>query len=131
MRIGVDLIEIERLVRTIERRPSFLDRVYTERELQMAATLQGHRRNEFLAGRFAAKEAVVKALRLTLQGGRALRGIEILKNPSGAPELHLHGCARHAAETANVGTHDISITHDKGKAIAFAAFLIDDQPEKM
>lgn len=120
MRVGVDVVEIARLARIIERYRAFLDRVYTERELQTGDSLRGSRRDEFFAGRFAAKEAVAKALRIGIGGGAILKEIEIVRCPDGSPQLYLHGCAHQAAQAFS--GYDVSISHDAGVAVGFAIF---------
>lgn len=115
MEIGLDLIEIDR-VAAAARKPRFLERVYTEAEQQRCL----HRRNpgEELAGRFAAKEAVIKVL------GRRVpwRDIEILAEPSGKPYVVLHGRARELAAGARIA---ITITHSRGHAAACALLWHD------
>jgi len=112
---GVDIIEIERVQRTLDRHGDrFLTRVYTELE---AAFCRG-RINE-LAARFAAKEAVMKVLG-TGARGVAWREIEIIPNHRGKPLVYLHGRARERAEYIELQSLDISLTHSDGHAVAFA-----------
>ena len=100
MRVGVDVVEIARIVRAIERAPSFIDRVYTERELQLANDCEGSRRNELLAGRFAAKEAALKALQVGIGKLSWLKEVEIVYSLNGSPKLKLLGTiAKMAAES--------------------------------
>lgn len=98
MGVGVDIIEIVRLARTIEKFPSFLARVYSDRELQIAQSYRGSRRDEFPAGRFAVKEGVAKALRIGIGGGTLLKQAEILRDRHGVPQLCGHGQFQEAAE---------------------------------
>src|SRR5579885_3693290 len=103
--IGVDIIEIDRVRQSVERfGPRFLDRVYTEAE---QAYCRG--RAPQLAGRFAAKEAVSKALGT---GIRRIhwRNIEILPNRAGAPIVTLHGRAKQRAETLGLTGLEVSIS---------------------
>ncbi|MBD0320653.1 MAG: holo-ACP synthase, partial [Gemmatimonadetes bacterium] len=97
MGVGVDLVEIARLGRVLERHPSFAERHFTPGERQRAELLPPGRRLEFLAGRFAAKEAALKALGAGISGGVALAEIETEVAPSGAPVLRLRGAALQAA----------------------------------
>ena len=103
---GVDLIEIARIRAVLERRGSrFLNRIYTQRERDYC----GGRVAE-LAVRFAAKEAVMKALGTGMRG-IAWREIEILANARGKPVVLLHGRARARANRTGLRDIDISLTH--------------------
>lgn len=109
---GIDVIEIERIERTVARwGERFLHRVYTEAEI---AYCRG--RTQSLAGRFAAKEAVSKALGV---GIRTLRwvDIEILPDRRGKPHVYLHGKAADIAATLGLSHFDVSITHSRTDAI--------------
>jgi len=112
---GVDLVEIERLT-TIKPaiRARFLERVYTERELTECGDI-----DISLAGRFAAKEAVAKALRTGI-GPISWQEIEILRADNGAPVLHLHGNAQKVAEKLEIETWSVSISHSRAHAVAMA-----------
>jgi holo-[acyl-carrier protein] synthase len=123
---GVDIIEIERVQRTLDRHGDrFLKRVYTELE---AAFCRG-RINE-LAARFAAKEAVMKVLG-TGARGVAWREIEIIPNHRGKPLVYLYGRARERAEYIELQSLDISLTHSDGHAVAFAVGQSRDlEPER-
>ncbi|MCY3920702.1 MAG: holo-ACP synthase [Chloroflexi bacterium] len=112
---GVDLIEIER-VRDVHRRHGgrFLDRIYTAREQDYC----GDRLHE-LAARFAAKEAVMKALG-TGARGVGWREIEVLANARGKPVVLLHGRARARANRLDIRSVEVSMTHERSLACAFA-----------
>jgi holo-[acyl-carrier protein] synthase len=106
--VGVDLCEVGRIRRTLERTPGFVDRVYTQAE-------QGYCRSANdptarFAVRFAAKEAVLKALGVGL-GACPLRDIEVVRDTSGAPSLVLHGAAATLAAERGVTAWQISLTH--------------------
>jgi holo-[acyl-carrier protein] synthase len=107
--VGIDLIEIERVERALERQPRLAERLFTERELAYAADRA--RPGRHLAARFAAKEAVIKAL------GRPvpLREIEVVGGKP--PTLELHG---RAAEVAGDREIAISLTHASEVAGAVA-----------
>ena len=109
--VGIDLLEIERLERALERHPRLADRIFTEAERDYARARA--RPGRHLAARFAAKEAVVKALGLS--GGFGLREIEILAGQP--PTLRLSG---RAAEVANGERIDVSLTHSRDYAAAVA-----------
>ena len=109
--LGIDLIEIERVERALERRPRLADRLFTPAELAYA---NGHARpGRHLAARFAAKEAVIKAL------GRSVppREIEIEIEPGEPPTVRLRGEAAAVADGAEIA---ISLTHSRESAAAVA-----------
>jgi len=121
LRTGVDLIEIERIQTAIDRHGSrFLARVYTAREL---VHCQG--RVESLAGRFAAKEAVAKALGTGIwRHGVGWTDIEVLRDlQSGAPQLQLHNAAATCASTLGLHEWSVSLSHDRARAIAFVVAI--------
>jgi holo-[acyl-carrier protein] synthase len=109
--VGVDLIEIERLERALERRPRLAERVFWPAELEAA---NRGRPGEHLAARFAAKEAALKCLGI---GGLGLRDVEVVGGGDSAPELRLHGRAAEAAESLGVKL-SVSLTHSRELAAA-------------
>jgi holo-[acyl-carrier protein] synthase len=109
--IGIDLLEIERLERALERHPRLAERVFTAGEREYAAARA--RPGRHLAARFAAKEAVVKALGLS--GGFGLREIEVVAGEP--PTVRLSGRAAEAARAKRV---EISLTHSRDMAAAVA-----------
>jgi len=109
--VGIDLLEIDRLERALERRPRLAERLFTEAEREYAAARA--RPGRHLAARFAAKEAVVKALGLS--GGFGLREIEIVAGEP--PTVRLSG---RAAEVAAGRRVDVSLTHSRDNAAAVA-----------
>jgi holo-[acyl-carrier protein] synthase len=109
--VGIDLLEIDRLERALERRPRLAERLFTASEREYAAARA--RPGRHLAARFAAKEAVVKALGLS--GGFGLREIEIVAGEP--PTVNLSGGAAAAAAGRRV---DISLTHSRENAAAVA-----------
>ncbi len=110
---GVDLVEIERIQDTIERHGErFLRRIYTPQELsQVGGNLAS------LAVRFAAKEAVAKALGTGI-GAVRWQEIEVLHGPEREPLLQLYGAARRQAEAMGLSTWSISLSHTTTHAIA-------------
>lgn len=86
--IGLDLVEMDRVKKSMERSTKFQKRILTIRELQIFETLSDARKVEFLAGRFAAKEAYAKAIGTGIGAGCELQQIEILKNELGKPVLY-------------------------------------------
>ncbi len=109
--IGIDLLEIDRLERALQRRPRLAERLFTEAEREYSAAKARPARH--LAARFAAKEAVVKALGLT--GGFGLREIEVVAGEP--PTVRLSGAVAEAAGGARV---EISLTHSRDNAAAVA-----------
>lgn len=117
LRTGVDLIEIDRIRKAIDRHGErFLRRVYTREELSQSCD-----RLESLAGKFAAKEAAAKALGTGLwRDGIGWLDFEVRKDPaSGAPDLLLHRAAAERAAQLGLHTWSLSISHDRTRAIAF------------
>jgi holo-[acyl-carrier protein] synthase len=114
-RIGLDLLEIARLERALERRPRLAQRVFSERELAYASARA--RPAMHLAARFCAKEAVGKALGMSAW---ELRDIEVVSpTGGGAPEIALHGAVAQRAREVG-GTVRISLTHTSEQAGAVA-----------
>jgi len=113
--IGVDIIEIPRIARAIDRLGErFLRRIYTDRELQ-----RYRNRVPSLATRFAAKEAIMKVLGTGFRG-LSWQEIEILSAPSGKPVVHLHGKARTRAEALGIRSVTVSLSDSKEYAVAMA-----------
>ena len=107
--IGVDIIELDRIAEAV-RRDRFRTRVFTEAEQQYCDACEGPER---YAGRFAAKEAVAKALGISL----SWRDVEIVRAASGAPSARLHG---KAAERLGARQILVSISHCRAYAVAQA-----------
>ncbi len=121
--VGIDVILISRVRKVLERHPErFLQRVYTPEEV---AFCRG--RVHELAARFAAKEAVMKALG-TGARGLAWREIEILPNRRGKPLVYLHGDAKKRGETIGLQGVDISLTHEGDLAIAAVVGTAEASP---
>ena len=112
--VGTDIIEIQRIEQAIRsRQDSFLRRIYTEAELELCRN-----RTSSLAARFAAKEAVMKALG-TGANGVSWRDIEILSNSQGAPVVRLHHRAERKAEGNGIAKFSVTMSHCKEYAVAF------------
>jgi holo-[acyl-carrier protein] synthase len=111
--VGIDLLEIERLERALERRPRLAERLFTEAERGYAAGRA--RPGQHLAARFCAKEAVAKALGLEAW---SFRDVEVLSG-SGAPTVRLSGAAADRATTLRVRV-EVSLTHTRRDAAAVA-----------
>lgn len=111
---GVDLIEIARIDEVASRHGKYyLERVYTPAELEYCG-----RRAESLAGRFAAKEAVAKALGTGI-GDVSWKDIEILGDEQNAPVLRLYGMAESKAKELGLTTWSVSISHSQSHSVAF------------
>ena len=112
--IGVDIIDIERIAQSIARfEDRFLRRVFTQPELDYC-----NGRIESLAARWAAKEAVAKALGCGI-GQVALREIEVINDDRRRPTIQLHGAAANLAAQLGISTFAVSLSHAKDYAIAF------------
>jgi len=85
--IGIDLVEMQRIKEMIEKQPKFLDRILTENEMTVFHSLSKKRQVEFLAGRFAAKEACSKAFGTGIGKEISFQDIEILNDEKGKPIL--------------------------------------------
>jgi len=115
---GVDIVEVKRIAEMVERHADhFLDRVFTAGENSYAAS-SPRRRAEHLAGRFAAKEAALKALGTGWRSGIAWTDVEVRLEPSGRPNLVLHGAAESAALASGITAWHVSISHTDDLAIA-------------
>ena len=112
--VGVDLIEIPRIQRSLDDfGERFLNRVYTENE-----RARYRNRVSELAARFAAKEAISKALGTGIRGIR-WRDMEVLSNRRGKPIVVLHGTSAERAKLLGITDFDISLTHSRTDAMAF------------
>ena len=120
--IGTDLIEVERVQAAMERHPeSFGKRVFTQAENAYC----GKKKNAHVhyAGRFAAKEAVLKALGVGLRGGIHWTDVEVANDPLGKPLVTLSGKTLEIAKEKKTQQLEISITHCKGFANAVAVLV--------
>ncbi|MFM7061580.1 MAG: holo-ACP synthase [Actinomycetes bacterium] len=118
--LGTDLVEIGRFRAVLDRRPRIADRVFEARE---RAALAGRRDPvPGLAARFAAKEAVMKALGVGL-GAFALAQVEVERGADGAPTLRLHGRAAALAADRGVREWRLSLSHSDTTAMAVALAL--------
>src|SRR3712207_3729006 len=118
MRVGLDLIEITRIRRALERYPTFRERCFTEAERAYCDSRPNPA--ESYAGRFAAKEAVGKALGFGVARAFAWRDIEIVGRPK--PSVRLSGRVQAWAERVGAGALDLSMTHSR--ELAAAIFVV-------
>ena len=118
LRTGVDMIEIERVRASLERRGDrLLNRLFTPQEIGEVGE-----RIESLAGRFAAKEAVAKAFSTGI-GDISWQEIEILRGPNKEPVLCLRGAAQELSDQLGITEWSLSISHSHSHAIAFVVAL--------
>jgi holo-[acyl-carrier protein] synthase len=118
LRTGVDLIEISRIEEVVSRHGKhYLERVYTPAELELCG-----KRAESLAGRFAAKEAVAKALGCGI-GEVDWKEIEILEDALHAPALQLNGKAAQKANELRLTNWSVSLSHSQSHAVALVVAI--------
>lgn len=113
--LGIDLVDVPRFAAVLARRPSIKDRLFTPGELAYAGALADPVPS--LAARFAAKEAVMKALGVGL-GAFSFADVEVRRRPSGEPWLALSGKAAELAHRRGAGTWLLSLTHTSSSAAA-------------
>lgn len=113
--IGVDIIELDRVKKAVERE-AFVKRVYTDAEIEYCHS-RGKSGAMSFAGRFAAKEAVMKAFGTGLRNG-SMQDIEIINDELGAPQVRLSGWFGDFAREKAVKKIWVSISHSKESAVA-------------
>jgi holo-[acyl-carrier protein] synthase len=114
--IGTDVVDVSRLATSLRRRTEFADEVFGSDERRFC---DSQRRPELhYAARFAAKEAFLKALGLGIQSGVALRDIEVVRDPGGAPRLRLGPTASAALARTGGEATVLSLSHCHRVAIA-------------
>ena len=119
--MGVDLAEVQRVRAAIERRGQrILLRLFTARE--RAYCERARNRYERYAGRFAAKEAAMKALGTGWRSGVRWVDLEVVRQPGGRPVMMLHGEARKIGERLGVKHIAMTITHTETQALAQVIF---------
>src|SRR5262245_24549068 len=120
--IGTDIIECPRIGRMIEQHGElFLRRVYTEREIRYCQARK--HAIEHFAGRWAAKEAILKAMGTGRSHGIAWTHIEVRNRPGNGPQVLVCGAAREIARERRIGDILISISHCRTYAVAYALAL--------
>lgn len=106
--IGIDIVEIGRIKKMMEKQSKFVQRILTDREQDVLQALTGDRKAEYLAGRFAAKEAYAKAVGTGIGKDLSFRDIEIQKDERGKPFI---------VKPKQTGVH-LSISHSEEYAVA-------------
>ena len=123
---GIDIVETARIRKLVEEHAEhFLDRVFTSGE-QAYCAMNPKRYFEHLAGRFAAKEAVLKVLGTGWRGGIAWTDIEVTKEPSGQPRIQLTGECERIAKQIGISRWHLSISHIETHATASAIGMRGD-----
>lgn len=114
--IGVDIVEVERMAKALENGGALMNRVFTEEEISYCMA----RRNRFqhFAGRFAAKEAALKALGTGWTQGIRWKDVDVREGDLGKPEINFHGRAREIFEASGARRALVTITHADKYAVA-------------
>jgi holo-[acyl-carrier protein] synthase len=119
--LGLDIAEIDRIEAAIVRHgTAFIERLFTPGEVAYCERYKN--KFERYAGRFAAKEAAMKALGTGWSGGVRWRDIEVVREPTGKPSLQLAGVARQIADHLGVKSIALTITHSGNLALAEVIF---------
>jgi holo-[acyl-carrier protein] synthase len=116
--IGIDIVEVSRIKSAIAKQKKFLERIYSNQEIRLSD--RGKFRYEELAGRFAVKEAILKAIKTGWRRGIKFKDIIVLNEKSGAPYVTLHGKAKEIADSLGVKNVFVSISHTKDLAVGLA-----------
>ena len=122
--IGVDMREIARMEKVLARRPSFAHRVFTEEE--RAYCNKTARPAQHFAARFAAREAVLKALGTGFSQGIGLADVSVVNNEAGRPEAVLAGRAREVAAEQGIVEVALSLSYTHDIAVANAVAMTDE-----
>jgi holo-[acyl-carrier protein] synthase len=120
VKVGLDLIEIERISAALERYPSFRERCFTDAEREYCDSRANPAQH--YAARFAGKEAVGKALGFGVARAFAWKDVEIAGRPK--PSVRLSGRLEEWSERVGAGEIDLSMTHSKGMAAAVAVVML-------
>lgn len=119
--IGIDAVEVNRIRKAVNKKGKFLERVFSVREIKLSQ--RGKFRFEELAGRFAVKEAVFKAIKTGWRRGVTFKDVIVLNESSGAPYVNLTGKALEIATALGVKDIIVSISHTKELAIGMAILV--------
>ncbi|MBP5313761.1 MAG: holo-ACP synthase [Eggerthellaceae bacterium] len=122
--LGVDIVEIDRMKAIIERTPSFVEKVFSEEERAYCSSRQNPAAH--FASRFAAKEAVVKALGIGFSEGVGVRDIEVKLTSKGRPYPVLTGKAKQIATDMGVLETHLSLSYSRSEAVACALIVTRD-----
>lgn len=120
-RVGVDLVDVDDLARRFEAREAALAEIFTDAEL---AYCRGQRHPwPHLAARFAAKEAVFKALASGLSGAMQWRDVEVVRDPAGTPHVLVTGATGAALSRQGLRAACVSLSHARGLAVAVVVLV--------
>ena len=126
--IGTDIVECLRIAQMIERHGElFITRVFTSQEIQDCQSRK--QATQHFAGRWAAKEAVLKALGTGWRRGISWRDVEVRNERSGAPMISMYGGARDYMDQMGISQILISISHCRSHATAYAMALGRDKTD--
>lgn len=115
--IGTDIIQVSRLERTITNNPRFVDKVFTPNEIAYCESRAS--KYQSYAARFAAKEAVMKAIGTGWDGKINWADIEVVSDELGKPELVLHNASLEYVRVHGIDGLHLSLSHEKDYAIAY------------
>lgn len=118
---GIDIVEVYRIAETMTRTPRFAERVFTDAEREYCDA-KGAAAAQSYAGRFAAKEAFLKALQTGWRGKITWHDIEILSDDQGVPHLNVSGEAARLVSERGVAQTHLSISHTTEHAVAHVIF---------
>lgn len=115
--IGIDIVEVYRIREAVARTPRFAERVFTEAERQYCES-KGAAAAQSYAGRFAAKEAFLKAIKTGWRGKIGWQEIEVETDADGVPSLRISGEAKRIADERGATAVHVSISHTAEHAVA-------------
>jgi len=125
---GVDIVSIERISKNIDAiNGRFINRIFTDCEIDYCKSKKNI--SHHFAGRLAGKEAVSKALKLSWEKGVNWRDIEIVNEENDIPKVILHGEAENVSNIREIKDIQISISHEKEYAVAFAITIGESENE--
>lgn len=122
--VGVDLVNIERMAKVLERRPNFATRVFTDDEI--AYCTRQARPAESFAARFAAREAVLKALGIGFADGVGLKDVSVAHDDKGKPYPILQGRVQEIAREQGIIEIALSLTHTRELAVANVVAMTEE-----
>jgi holo-[acyl-carrier protein] synthase len=127
LQIGVDIVGVSRMARLVTENAGIVEVLFTGREQEYC--LGKRRSHEHMAGRFAAKEAVLKAFGTGIGQRMRWTDVEIVRGSKGRPEVCLHGEVAAWAERRGLANVDVSVAHSAGLAVAQALAVWDEGAE--
>lgn len=121
--LGIDIIEIERIQNVINRKPRFIERNFTDKEIKYFE--QNKFKSESIAGNFAAKEAISKALGSGIRGFNLI-DIEVLRDDLGKPIVNVYNNLKDICKEQQVTDIKVSISHSLNYAVANCIIIVDN-----